>query len=118
MTEANMPAEAGIVDRAVSFTRAATSAREPVARLHYKGRPNRHLRGLKPADRSPTGIRSGSAIVNSEKSARGPSPHRAESRFPSFARRPSPAPVVTVETEAGEVEAEVVELPFIEGSGI
>ena len=27
--------------------RAATSARRPVARLHYKGKPNRHLRGLR-----------------------------------------------------------------------
>ena len=41
-----MPAEAGIVERAVSFTKGCYIGQETVARLHYKGRPNRHLRGL------------------------------------------------------------------------
>lgn len=48
-----MPAEAGIVERAVSFTKGCYIGQETVARLHYKGRPNRHLRGLRlsaPAD--------------------------------------------------------------------
>lgn len=42
-----MPAEAGIVDEAVSFTKGCYIGQETVARLHYKGRPNRHLRGLR-----------------------------------------------------------------------
>jgi tRNA-modifying protein YgfZ len=42
-----MPAEAGIVDDAVSFTKGCYIGQETVARLHYKGRPNRHLRGLR-----------------------------------------------------------------------
>jgi len=42
-----MPAEAGIVEQAVSFTKGCYIGQETVARLHYKGRPNRHLRGLK-----------------------------------------------------------------------
>jgi tRNA-modifying protein YgfZ len=42
-----MPAEAGIVERAVSFTKGCYIGQETVARLHYKGKPNRHLRGLK-----------------------------------------------------------------------
>jgi folate-binding protein YgfZ len=42
-----MPAEAGIVERAVSFTKGCYIGQETVARLHYKGRPNRHLRGLR-----------------------------------------------------------------------
>jgi folate-binding protein YgfZ len=42
-----MPAEAGIVEGAVSFTRGCYIGQETVARLHYKGRPNRHLRGLR-----------------------------------------------------------------------
>lgn len=41
-----MPAEAGIVERAVSFTKGCYIGQETVARLHYKGKPNRHLRGL------------------------------------------------------------------------
>ena len=42
-----MPAEAGIVERAVSFTKGCYVGQETVARLHWKGKPNRHLRGLK-----------------------------------------------------------------------
>jgi tRNA-modifying protein YgfZ len=42
-----MPAEAGIVERAVSFTKGCYIGQETVARLHYKGRPNRRLRGLR-----------------------------------------------------------------------
>ncbi len=47
MGTATMPAEAGIVEQAVSFTKGCYIGQETVARLHYKGRPNRHLRGLR-----------------------------------------------------------------------
>jgi folate-binding protein YgfZ len=43
-----MPQEAGINDRAVSFTKGCYIGQETVARLHYKGKPNRHLRLLAP----------------------------------------------------------------------
>ena len=42
-----MPAEAGIVESAVNFEKGCYIGQEPVARLHYKGRPNRRLRGLR-----------------------------------------------------------------------
>ena len=42
-----MPAEAGIVERTVRFTKGCYIGQETVARLHYKGKPNRHLRGLR-----------------------------------------------------------------------
>ncbi|MFN8113899.1 MAG: folate-binding protein [Solirubrobacterales bacterium] len=45
-----MPAEAAIDERAVSFTKGCYIGQETVARLHYKGKPNRHLRRLRPAD--------------------------------------------------------------------
>lgn len=48
MTESTMPQEAGINDRAVSFTKGCYIGQETVARLHYKGKPNRHLRLLTP----------------------------------------------------------------------
>jgi len=47
MGTATMPAEAGIVEGAVSFTKGCYIGQETVARLHYKGKPNRHLRGLR-----------------------------------------------------------------------
>ena len=41
-----MPAEAGLEDRAISFTKGCYPGQEPVARLHYRGHPNRGLRAL------------------------------------------------------------------------
>ena len=42
-----MPAEAGIVERAVDFEKGCYIGQEPVARLHYRGKPNRRLCGLR-----------------------------------------------------------------------
>ena len=39
-----MPAEAGLEERAISFTKGCYPGQEPVARLHYRGRANRGLR--------------------------------------------------------------------------
>ena len=47
MDATTMPQEAGINDRAVSFSKGCYVGQETVARLHYKGKPNRHMRGLK-----------------------------------------------------------------------
>jgi folate-binding protein YgfZ len=41
-----LPAEAGLTERAVSFTKGCYPGQEPVARLHYRGRANRGLRVL------------------------------------------------------------------------
>ncbi len=53
--ERTMPQEAGINERAVSFTKGCYIGQETVARLHYKGKPNRHLRLLTSAERLPDG---------------------------------------------------------------
>ena len=47
MSSATIPQEAGIDGRAVSFTKGCYIGQETVARLHYRGKPNRHLRGLR-----------------------------------------------------------------------
>ena len=47
LDETTMPQEAGINDRAVSFTKGCYVGQETVARLFYRGKPNRHLRGLR-----------------------------------------------------------------------
>jgi folate-binding protein YgfZ len=44
--DTTIPQEAGLNERAVSFTKGCYVGQETVARLHYRGRPNRHLRGL------------------------------------------------------------------------
>jgi folate-binding protein YgfZ len=50
-----IPQEAGLNDRAVSFTKGCYVGQETVARLHYKGKPNRHLRGLRLSEPGQTG---------------------------------------------------------------
>ena len=46
LDERVLPAEAGLEERAISFTKGCYPGQEPVARLHYRGHPNRGLRVL------------------------------------------------------------------------
>jgi folate-binding protein YgfZ len=46
LDETVIPQEAGLNERAVSFTKGCYVGQETVARLYYRGKPNRHLRGL------------------------------------------------------------------------
>ena len=47
LDETTIPQEAGLNERAVSFAKGCYVGQETVARLFYKGKPNRHLRGLR-----------------------------------------------------------------------
>jgi folate-binding protein YgfZ len=106
-----IPQEAGLNERAVSFTKGCYVGQETVARLHYKGKPNRHLRGLRLSEPVEHGaeIRLGERVVGEVGSA-------AES--PAFG--PIALAVVRREAEPGaavqvgdsSVEATVSELPF------
>jgi len=60
-----IPQEAGLNERAVSFTKGCYVGQETVARLHYRGKPNRRLLGLKleaPAEPG-TELRLGEKVV-------------------------------------------------------
>jgi folate-binding protein YgfZ len=46
ITTENFPAEAGILERAVSFQKGCYPGQETVARMHYRGHPNRTLHRL------------------------------------------------------------------------
>jgi aminomethyltransferase len=46
-TSESMPAEAGLEERAISFTKGCYPGQEPVARLHYRGHANRGVRGVR-----------------------------------------------------------------------
>jgi tRNA-modifying protein YgfZ len=111
MTEATIPAEAGIDERAVSFTKGCYIGQETVARLHYKGKPNRHLRGLRldaPASR-------GDAILLGDREV-----GAVGTACVSPALGPIALAIVRREAEPGArvrigesgTEAELVELPF------
>jgi tRNA-modifying protein YgfZ len=53
LDETVLPAEAGLDETHVSFTKGCYPGQEPIARLHYRGRPNRRLRVLEVADAKP-----------------------------------------------------------------
>jgi folate-binding protein YgfZ len=106
-----IPQEAGLNERAVSFTKGCYVGQETVARLHYKGKPNRHLRGLRLSEAVSTGAsvtaadkvvgRIGSVCV---------SPAHGPIALAILRREVDPGDTVTV----GEARtpAEVVQLPF------
>ena len=53
LDESILPAEAGLDETHVSFTKGCYPGQEPIARLHYRGRPNRRLRRLEVAAAKP-----------------------------------------------------------------
>jgi folate-binding protein YgfZ len=53
LDETILPAEAGLDRTHVSFTKGCYPGQEPIARLHYRGRPNRRLRVLEVDSASP-----------------------------------------------------------------
>ncbi len=54
ITKENFPAEAGILERAVSFSKGCYPGQETVARMHYRGHPNCTLHRLVVEGSSPT----------------------------------------------------------------
>jgi folate-binding protein YgfZ len=112
MDAETMPQEAGINERAVDFEKGCYVGQETVARLHWRGKPNRHLRGLRlsePVERR-TEILLGDKVVGRISSV------CVSPRFGPIALalvRREAAPGDTV--RAGAAEAEVVELPFARG---
>jgi tRNA-modifying protein YgfZ len=109
-----IPQEAGINERAVSFTKGCYVGQETVARLHYKGKPNRHLRGLRlsaPAQRGAE-LRLGEKVVGRVGSTC-VSPALGPIALALVRREASPGTTVAVGEDG--VSAEVVELPFARG---
>jgi len=105
-----MPAEAGIVERAIDFEKGCYIGQEPVARLHYRGRPNRRLVGL----RLGAAADPGAALTLGEREV-----GAVGSACVSPAHGPIALAIVRREAEFGGrvavdggAEAEVVELPF------
>jgi folate-binding protein YgfZ len=111
LDDGTIPQEAGLNDRAVSFTKGCYVGQETVARLFYRGKPNRHLRGLRLSAPAATG----DALRLGEKEV---------GRVGSVALSPAYGPIALaiVRREAGPgdtlavgddgTRAEVVELPF------
>ncbi len=135
-----IPQEAGLNERAVSFTKGCYVGQETVARLYYKGKPNRHLRGLRlstakprpPALSAPGAVDFGDPASEIDAGAALAGTvgmelrlgERPVGRLTSVALSPDHGPIglalVRREAEPGarlsvgesEISAEVVELPF------
>src|SRR5918999_1438622 len=94
----------------VDFEKGCYVGQETVARLHWRGKPNRHLRGLRlsePVERR-TDVLLGDKIVGRVSSVC-VSPRFGPIALALVRREASPGDTVRV----GTAEAEVVELPFV-----
>jgi folate-binding protein YgfZ len=106
-----IPQEAGLNARAVSFTKGCYVGQETVARLYYRGKPNRHLRGLRCA----APVLSGDQIWHGEREvgrigSTTVSPRLGPIALALLRREAAPEASVTVGADA--VSATVTELPF------
>ncbi len=110
LDDATIPQEAGLNERAVSFTKGCYVGQETVARLFYRGKPNRHLRGLRLSEPAEVGaqLQLGDRTVG-----------RLSSSVVSPAMGPIALALVRREAAVGETvdveggaTAEVVALPF------
>jgi tRNA-modifying protein YgfZ len=105
-----IPQEAGLNERAVSFTKGCYVGQETVARLFYKGKPNRHLRGLRLSAPVEPGaeLRLGERVVGRLTSA-ALSPVYGPIGLALVRREAEPGAAVSV---GDHLSAEVIELPF------
>jgi len=111
MDAGTMPAEAAIVEQAVSFTKGCYIGQETDARLHYKGKPNKHLRGLKLSAAAAPGaaLKLGDKVVGTLGGAV-VSPALGPIGLAIVRREAEPGATVAVGEDG--VTAEVVALPF------
>jgi folate-binding protein YgfZ len=106
-----IPQEAGLNQRAVSFTKGCYVGQETVARLYYRGKPNRHLRGLRLSEPAASGsdLRLGERVVGRLGSV-AVSPRHGPIALAIVRREAALGDKLAV--EGSEATAEVVELPF------
>jgi tRNA-modifying protein YgfZ len=104
-----IPQEAGLNDRAVSFTKGCYIGQETVARLHWRGKPNRHLRGLRLSAPVASGaeLRLGDRVVGTVGSSV-ISPRLGPIALAVVRREAEPGAVLAV----GNATARLVSLPF------
>jgi folate-binding protein YgfZ len=106
-----IPQEAGLNERAVSFTKGCYVGQETVARLHYKGKPNRHLRGLRLSRPATAGeeISSGERVLGKVGTS-AVSPAYGPIALAVLRREVGPGDRVSVGEDGAE--AEVTDVPF------
>jgi tRNA-modifying protein YgfZ len=111
LDESVIPQEGGLNERAVSFTKGCYVGQETVARLYYRGKPNRHLRGLRLSAPATTGdvLRLGDKQVGRLGTV-ALSPLYGPIALALVRREAAPGDTLAVGD--GHVTAQVVEVPF------
>jgi len=107
-----IPQEAGLNDRAVSFTKGCYVGQETVARLYYRGKPNRQLRGLRLSGPASSGDElwlEGRVVGRLASVAHSP---RLGPIGLALVRREAPPGSTVAIADGGDVVGEVTELPF------
>jgi folate-binding protein YgfZ len=115
MDQTTMPQEAAINERAVSYSKGCYVGQETVARLYWKGKPNRLLRGLRFSDP----VESGAPLRQNDREVGSVASITCSPRFGLIGLA-----LVRHEVEPGDIlavgdtsaSATVVELPFHAGS--
>ena len=110
--DTTIPQEAGLNSRAVSFTKGCYVGQETVARLHWRGKPNRHLRGLRLSEPVEPGapLRLGDREVGKVGTV-ALSPRYGVIALAIVRREAGPGDTLAV-GEEGALTAQVVDLPF------
>lgn len=111
LDESVIPQEAALNERAVSFTKGCYVGQETVARLFYRGKPNRHLRGLRLDGEAATGdelIHDGRTVGRLGTVAVSP----AHGVIALGIVRREMSPGATVSVASSSVSAVLTELPF------
>ncbi len=119
MDESNLPPEAGLESRAISYSKGCYAGQEVIARLRTYGHVNRHLRGLllqhstqvlpKPGDKLYQGEREIGHVTSVASS------DALKSNIAlGYVRREAdqPGAILTVRSAAGDQPATLVHLPF------
>jgi folate-binding protein YgfZ len=112
LDDGTIPQEAGLNERAVSFTKGCYVGQETVARLHWRGKPNRHLRGLRLSEPVVHGtrLRLGEREVGRVGSAAVSPRHGAIAL--AIVRREATVGDTLAAGDDGAVRARVVDVPF------
>lgn len=110
----NLPQETGQQDRAISFTKGCYTGQEVVARIHYRGHVNRHLRGLRATDDEPLAV--GAPLYGEGRAVGSPTSAVGSPRFGpiglGYVRREVEIGRLLAREADGPETVEVIALPF------
>lgn len=115
--DGTIPQEANFDDlHAISYTKGCYTGQETVARVHFRGHVNRHLRGLRlanpdlPPARTPITDAVGKSVGDARSAAL--SPRHGPIAIAMLRREASFGDTVVARWDGGETEGQVVPLPF------